>query len=416
MNRLHRWSFTPILYNFFNLGVFQVSSIALQLLIIPIISRNYGMAVFGQVALASSFAAFAASITNYGTNQTGIKEVAGNTKDNLFLSTLFYKILVFRFLAAIVIVPISVMLFIFYSKLSYWLWLGTIPLILAEIINPLFFLIGKEKIQWISWGNIVVKLLTLLLILLIPLHSHQATWINIMLGLPMVLYYLIVCIYIQFKESLRFTFPSTASLLRLAKENFYIMFNSTTVSLQQSIFLFTIAGFVSANTLGSYALVDKLLGACRQLISFFSNAVYPQAARLFLQSPDKWMHFKRTLQKIYTVLFGIGAIVIFFSAKYIVLLITKKENDTTELFVQMFSLVPLLLALNANNVLTLLLEKGYQSLFIISILILGATFLLSFFLAQFGNPQAMGWYPMATESSCLLIYLFFTNKKSSYVS
>jgi hypothetical protein len=82
----------------------------------------------------------------------------------------------------------------------------------------------------------------------------------------------------------------------------------------------------------------------------------------------------------------------------------------------MFSLVPLLLALNANNVLTLLLEKGYQSLFIISILILGATFLLSFFLAQFGNPQAMGWYPLAIESSCLLIYLFFTNKKSSYVS
>ena len=411
MKSLKRWSFAPIIQNFFNLGVFQASGIILQLLLIPIISRKYGIETFGQVALAASFAAFIASVANYGTSQTAIKDVANNLDNKEFLSELFYKILFFRLLAACILLPMMGWMFFLHTKLSYWILLGTIPLILAEVFNPLYFLIGKEKIQWLSWGSIVVKSLILLLILLIPLHQQQAAWINVILGSPMVLYYIIICILIHYKESLQVILPTKGSMLKLARENVYIMFNGTAASLQQSIFLFAIAGYVSASTLGAYALVDKLLTACRQAVASFSNAVYPHASRLFQQSPSSWFAFKLSLQKLYAAFFGITALLIFFGAKTIVLLITKKESDTTEIFVQMFCLAPLLVALNANNVLTLLLEKGYKSLFIISILILAATFIISFVLVRFSNSQALGWYPLAIEGSCLLIYLAFTQKK-----
>jgi O-antigen/teichoic acid export membrane protein len=412
MNQLKRWSFAPIIQNFFNLGIFQASGIALQLLVIPIITRKYGIATFGQVTLAASFAAFIASVTNYGTSQTAIKEVAGNADDRIFLSKLFYKILIFRFFASVIFFPVLAFMLFLHPTLSIWVWVGAIPLLLAEIVNPLYFLIGKEKIQWISWGNIGVKVLVLALIILIPLHSQQAAWINGILGMPIVLYYVFICLYIHRKESLQVIIPSRESLMQLAKENFYIMFNSTAVSLQQSVFLFTVANYVSANTLGMYALIDKLLGVFRQLISSVSNAVYPQAARLFQQSPSNWFQFKKTLQKIYAILFGIMAVAIFLGAKLIVVLITKKDDPATEVFVQMFSLAPLLMALNANNVLTLLLEKRHRTLFIISMLILAITFLISYLFVQFTDHQALGWYPVVIESCCLLIYMVFTNKKS----
>jgi O-antigen/teichoic acid export membrane protein len=292
-----------------------------------------------------------------------------------------------------------------------WIWAGAIPLILAEVINPLYFLIGKEKIQWISWGNMIVKMLVLLFILAVPFPQQPAVWINVAIGMPMLVYYILIGIYIHYKESLTIIVPSKESLAGLAKDNFYIMFNGSAVSLQQSVFLFAISNYVSANTLGSYALVDKLLGACRQLVSSFSTAVYPQAARQFQHSSENWLQFRKFLQKIYTVSFGIAAILIFIGAKYIVLWITKKEDPSAELFVQMFCLAPLLLALNANNVLTLLLEKRYRPLFTISILILIATFLISFILVQFSDPHVLGWYPIAIEGSCLLIYMAFTKKK-----
>ena len=283
MNQLKRWSFAPILHNFFNLGIFQAASIALQLLVIPIITRKYGIATFGQVALAASFANFISNFSNYGTSQTAIKDVAANTEDKVFLSKLFYKILIFRFLASAIFLPVIGLMLFLHPNMSIWVWIGAIPLILSEIINPLYFLIGKEKIQWISWGNIAVKIIVLLLILFIPLQSQPAAWVNALLGIPVVLYYIFICFYIHGKESLQVMIPSKKSMIHLAKENFYIMFNGTAVSLQQSVFLFTVANYVSANTLGMYALIDKLLGVFRQLISSVSSAIYPQAARLFFQ-------------------------------------------------------------------------------------------------------------------------------------
>jgi O-antigen/teichoic acid export membrane protein len=415
MKSLKRWSFAPIIQNFFNLGVFQAAGILLQLILIPIISRKYGIAVFGQVALVASFAAFAGVVTNYGTSQTGIKEVANHLTDRVHLSKLFFKILFFRMLVAAFFLPVILWMIFFPANQFNWIWAGAIPLILAEVFNPLYFLIGKEKIQWISWGNMVVKMLVLLFILAVPMPTQPAAWINVAIGMPMLVYYILIGIYIHYKESLSIIAPSKKSLIELAKDNFYIMFNGTAVSLQQSVFLFAIANYVSANTLGSYALVDKLLGACRQLVSAFSTAVYPQAARLYQQSADSWLQFRKSLQKIYGAAFGVSALLIFFGAKYIVLFTTKKDDPGTELFVQMFCLAPLLLALNANNVLTLLLEKRYQPLFTISILILVATFLISFALVQFSDPHVLGWYPIAIEVSCLLIYTAFTKKKKSNV-
>jgi O-antigen/teichoic acid export membrane protein len=412
MNQLKRWSLAPILHNFFNLGIFQAASIALQLLVIPIITRKYGIATFGQVALAASFANFISNFSNYGTSQTAIKDVAANTNDKNFLSRLFYKILIFRFLASGIFFPVIGLMIFLHPDLSIWVWIGAIPLLLSEIINPLYFLIGKEKIQWISWGNIAVKIIVLVLILFIPLQSQPAAWVNALLGLPVVLYYTFICFYIHHKESLHLMIPSKKSLIHLAKENFYIMFNGTAVSLQQSVFLFTVANFVTANTLGMYALIDKLLGVFRQLISSISSAVYPQAARLFFQSPNQWFEFKKTLQKMYALLFGMMAVVLFFGAKWMVIIITKKDDPATEIFVQMFCLAPLMMALNANNVLTLLLEKRHRTLFIISMIILTITFLISFLFVHFPNHQSLGWYPLIIEGICLLIYLIFTNKKS----
>ena len=221
------------------------------------------------------------------------------------------------------------------------------------------------------------------------MNSQSALWINFTMGMPMVIYYLMVSAYIHKKENLHTRIPSKGSLIHLAKENFYIMFNGSAVSLQQSVFLFTISNYISATTLGSYALIDKLLGAFRQVIASFSTAVYPQASKLFNQSPENWFKFKNYLQKVYFIVFGIAAILIFFNAKFIVLLITKNEDPITELFVQMFSLSPMLLALNANTFLTFLLEKKYRQLFVISMLILGATFLISFILVQFSKAYVL---------------------------
>ena len=324
IQRLRSHSFFGVLVNFFNLSVFQGAGIVLQFLAIPLITHKYGIAVFGQTVLAASFAVFMGGITNYGTHQTAIKEVA-TAKGNLsYLSALFYKVLFFRSYAFLLTIPAVLLMWCTYPSIGLWIWLSTLPLILAEVFNPLYFLIGVQKIAFISWGNLVVKLVSLVALFFIPLNTNIAASITLIMGLPVLLYYIVLTVVITKNQRLVFTKPSKNSWVQLAKQNFYIMFNGVAVALQQSIFLFTLAGFVSAQTLGAYGLVDKLVGAVRQLVSSFSNALYPRAAILYNQNVKDWTSFKAQVNKGYSIVFGMVGLVILLAV------MIDKANSKTE--------------------------------------------------------------------------------------
>jgi O-antigen/teichoic acid export membrane protein len=405
-------SIKPIWKNFFNLGIFQAAGMLLQLLVIPIINKNYGLATFGEVALASSIGFFLANLVNYGTNQTAIKDVSIHRNDNKKLSFIVSEIFLLR-LVVFLIITTTTTITIIATKSDYLiLWLSIIPLIASEILNPLYFLIGIEKIQWISWGNIITRTTSLGLIAFFPLHQYIAPSLNLLLSLPLLLYYLLISLYVVKKFDLKLSFTAWTDLKRKGVENFYVTFNGSSVILQQSIFMFAVAGTSSPQTLGAYGIIDKLLGAVRQLVSSFSSAIYPRAAQFYQEGRSNWKNFRSKVQKGYTLFFMTVAVIIFFFAEPGAFIFTKYEDPTTVLFFRYFSLAPLALALNANNVLDMLLSKSYKQMFYISILIIIATFLISSFLTHFFNESSIGLYPLIIESTCLLIYtIFLRNKK-----
>jgi O-antigen/teichoic acid export membrane protein len=416
IQRVKSGSFFGVLVNFFNLSVFQGAGMLLQFLAIPLITRKYGIEVFGETVVATSFAVFMGGVTNYGTHQTAIKEVATSVTNKPFLSALFYKVLFFRAYASLLVIPAIAIMYFLYPSMPLWLWVSLLPLVIAEVVNPMYFLIGVQKIEWISWGNLLVKLISLVALWVLPLQTNIAASVNIIMGLPVLIYYTVLSIVIVKKESLHFNKPNNHDLLLLAKQNFYIMFNGVAVALQQSIFLFAVAGFVPPQTLGAYGVVDKLLGAVRQLVSSFSNALYPRAAQLYAVSSSNWFGFKAQVNKGYLVVFGVAAMVIYVAAPQIVWLLTGAVNTPqaiqTKGFIQLFAAAPLVLALNANNVLTLLLEHKYVALFYISVFILVATALLSCLLIFWGNAWVLGWYPLAIETVCLGIYTYYIKQKA----
>ena len=413
---MQAFSFSSIWKNFFNLGLFQAAGMLLQLLVIPIITKKYGLASFGEVALASSIGLFLANVVNYGTNQTAVKDVSIHRNDKDKLSFIFSEIFWLRGVVFTIITTTTTIITITAKNEYLILWFSILPLICSEIFNPLYFLIGIEKIQWISWGNIFTRALSLGFIFFINLHLNIPAQLNLMLSLPLLIFYLIIFFYIIRKFELSFTFEPLHPLGEKIKENFYVTFNGSSVILQQSIFMFAVAGVASPQSLGAYGIIDKLLGAVRQLVSALSSAIYPKAAQLFHESRSQWKTFRKKIQIGYAVFFLIIALFIFTFSNLGSIIFIHKEDPTTILFFKLFSLAPLSLALNANNVLELLLEKQYRRMFDISLMIILATGLISFSLTRYFNELAIGLYPLIIESVCLIIYTLFIriNKKTYF--
>ena len=398
--------------NIFNLGIFQGTGMLLQLLVIPLITRNYGLSIFGEIAFSTSIGLFLANLVNYGSNQTDVKDVSiyrNNTnKLSSIVSDLFFlRMIVF---SAIFLITTGVIITTKYNYLG--LWFSVLPMIACEIFNPMYFLVGIEKIQWITYGNIIARAISLGLIVFIHLTRDISVYLNLMLSFPLLIYYGCLFFYLIREFNLTISLININDLKKKLKDNFYVTFNGSSVILQQSIFMFAISGTVSPSTIGAYGIIDKLLGAFRQLVSAFSTAIYPKAARLFHDGKSIWIIFRNKVQVGYTFFFLFTGLFLFVFADFASIIFAHKEDQNTILFFRFLSFAPLVLALNANNVLQLLLEMQYKKMFQISLVIIFSTIVISYLLTRYFNETFIGLYPLIIESVCLIIYTLFIRFKN----
>jgi O-antigen/teichoic acid export membrane protein len=256
----------------------------------------------------------------------------------------------------------------------------------------------------------LTRLLSLLLIYFVILKENEAIFLNLFVGLPILVFYLIVSILILSKYKLSFVFLSFQQLKKQLTNNFFVMINGSSVMLQQSIFLFFVAGNTTSTMLGAYGIIDKLLNATRQLVSAFSSAIFPKASLLYHIGIQEWLHFRTKIQYLYAIASLSLAVIVFLFAEYIVKLITGGNDTVATSFVKLFSLAPFLLSLNANNVLDLLLAEKYRSMFYVSLIILMGTILFSVTITKINIFWFIGIYPVLMEGFCLLIYTIFIKK------
>jgi O-antigen/teichoic acid export membrane protein len=404
--------FSGIFKNFLNIGVFQLAGMLMQLLSVPVIIRKYGLEVFGQIALATSMAYLLGNIVNYGTNQSCVKDISVNRNDPKLLSIIFSEAFILRLFVFLTITTITTIITVETNLIPILLMLSVLPIILSEVVNPLYFLIGIEKIQWISWGALFARLTSFLLILFVFVKNNQANFLNLFVGLPILIFYSFLFFFIIVKFNLRLSLQSKRVLKNHLINNFYVTFNGSIGMLQQSIFLFFVAGSFNSTILGAYGLVDKLLNAIRQIVSAFSSAIYPKAAILFHEGVSQWLRFRRNIQLINLIGSIIMGLILYFNSSLIVRLIANGSSEDGVMFVRLLSFAPIFLALNANNLLDLLLMEKFKLMFHISIVILISTFLISYILSMRSINISIGWYPFLIEATCFTVYSLVIKKNN----
>ncbi len=376
----------------------------------PLIARRYGVEVFGELALTTNFAYLIGNIINFGTNQTEIKKVSINRDNKHQLSLSFSNTFWLRMFIFILTSIISIIFIILLCNSYFLVWLSIFPLLIAEIINPIYFLIGIEKVNWITWGNIISRTISFFLIYLISLKFNESILLNLFIGTPILFFYLLIMLFLIKKYQLKFIIPNIGDIRSNLQVNSRVTFNGSVGMLQQSIFLFFIANKFSIYVLGAYAIVDKLLNVFRQIISLFSTSIYPRSSQIFHESKLSWRAFRYQIQKFYIYFSLLTGLIFYNYSENIILLITNDSNEITSYFIKLLSPSLLFLSMNANNVLDFLLNEQYEGMFIVSILILITTVLISYLLSYSIINLSIGWYPLMIESSCFLIYSIAVKK------
>lgn len=395
--------------NFANLSFLQAANVLAQILLIPIIAHKAGLIEFGQIMVASSYAAMVSIVINYGSNQSGVKDVALNRTTPSALSQTFFSIYYTRGILLLCSFLLLTGIY-FLSPGHYRHFLSANAIILAEMLNPFFFFVGIQQLFLYNLSNLIAKLISAVLILFFITSSKEGIWVNFLIGITGIIANLFLIIHIIRKYKLLHFTVSYNDLKKYLQTNFYLTGNNACVQLQQSYFLFIISGMGDGIVLAAYSLTDKIIWSFRMLIISFFNTIYPRAALQYKQSPDAWKQMKRKLSYLLSIVFLSVALVLFYFPDTVIHIISPESNAMASVYLQYVALVPFIAALNSLNVADLLIKQQYKYIFFIAVLLMMMAVIFAQILISIQQPGLFGLYLLIIECSSIPLYLYFIRK------
>ena len=400
---------TTVFANFVNLSSIQISNSLLIVLIYPIITRIVGIEEFGFVGLANTFAGLSGMVINYGTNQSAVRDIARAKANPEEISRIFYNTLFIRVI--IFILFLVGFFFLQWLNIKYYSFLLlAIPLVLAEVLNPLFFYLGKENLNSFNIANLISRIAILILIIVIIKGPNDSKWVNFIMGTVNTITYGCLLIYAIVKFQLSCRAPQKQVLLKTCKENFFLTGNNISVQLQQSIMIFSIGKWGTASWLGAYWLCDKIVWSSRLLISSISNSMYPKAAHLYQEGNEVWQKFMKRTKGLLTISFFGFSLALFFLAEPIIHIIVGNPDPTAISLLKIMAFVPTVAALNSLNVVDLLLKNDNVSIFRIAMILLVLAILLSVMFVITAQVQLFGYYILIIDLCGLLMYEYVVKR------
>ena len=338
--------------NFFRLGLIQLFSILLQFLLIPVVVSRAGITENGKLLTALSIAVLFSILINYGTSQSG--PLARPTAIGLLLalrSILFLGVSAFFLL-----------LYFFEVAFSFFL-LGTLPILLAEVLNPYVLCIGADRLRILAWLNFFGRLIGFLLVYYGWTNAAAAYWVNAYVGAGLVMVFLLFWVYEFVKGRLRWEPISVKAIYQLGQTNFPLLLSNLLVHLQQSLVLYSIGAVAGGSVLGIYAIIDKLIWGFRMILTSFSGAVLTRALHLYKEGQAAWLLFRQRINRLLALGLLLAAAILVAGAQPLAVLLAKgADEQMLATAIRLAALIPLVTALNLLNVLELLLEKQFSLL------------------------------------------------------
>ena len=338
----------------------NISNAVFQLLVIPILIHYATPIKLGIYFIALSFGVLASILVNFGSSQTAVVEIrrANNENEKAIIST---ETLAIRFYPLCIAILVTIGVAAITDKGIYYL--AILPMLLAEFINPQFYLTAEYKINKYSILNMVIRALVLGLIYVFR-NNDQLIFIALFSsGVGM---FLLNALFfkVAFPTANLFSlWPNFKRILALIKTHALIVGNGITVHLQQSLFLFALPAFASPIFLSAYGLIDKLISSCRMMVNAYSAAVMPKAAGEHLQGNEQWRTLKKQQNSILALAcIAAGFVLYFFPGFILSLLLLGKSNVDPAFMLEATRLLKLIASLEIQPGITIFPSIANESI------------------------------------------------------
>ena len=406
-----------LLSNFISLTFLQGVSFILPLLVIPYLIIVLGIDKFGFVSLAQAVISYFIVFTDYGFNLTATRDISINIKNQKKISSIYSSVMSAKLILGVFGFVILAIVIFSVSKLrqEWLLFFYSFSMVIGQLLFPVWFFQGIEKMKYITYLNLTSKLIFTGLVFILIKVPNDFIYVNVLLGAGSIISSLVSIWIIRKKFKIRFVFASISRIKFQLKEGWHVLVSSFSINVYINSNIIVLGFFTNPIILGYYSVAEKIMFAVRQLLVVFSQVIYPHICKLAKAGHIELIAFFKKLFIPFSLFIFVCCSMLFIFSHEIVYFLTGADVTLVSTLVKMLSFVPFIVCLNIPAYQSLLaynFKKSYTLVITIgSLLCIGLNVILSFFFQAIGTVIAI----IITEIFITIgLYLVLEIKHSSY--
>lgn len=386
--------------NLLSLGVLQVTNYLLPIILIPFLLQVLGIENFGKVSFAQAVISYLIVIAEYGHNLIATREIATARHDLEKVSQIFSSVIVTKVLLVMAALLLLILTMQVFPKIKYEnsLYFFGFTMVLGQAFLPVWLFQGMEKMQFLTYQNIISKLLVVVLIFTCIKNEADYALVLLIYGLGNLASSLISIFVAINTLKVRFIKPSGDAILTNLKSGFPVFLSSFSINSYINSNLLVLGFFASDKLIGIYSVAEKILQVFRQILGVFSQAVYPRVCQLVLVGGSSLLKFFKNVYLPFLLLILVCSVILFFISEKLSFLVMKEDSELLVRLIEIISFVPVIICLNIPFYQTLVAtnKTNQYSRVIISGAVM--SLLLNFFLTRSFSVTGTAFTCLVTES------------------
>jgi len=360
--------------NFIALGIVQGTNFLLPLLIMPYVISKIGADGFGVVAVAQVLMIYLSSISDYGFNLTATRDISLCKNDDAKLAKIFFTVLATRLIItsfllillfiAIVLVPVL--------KQQGVLYLTGFTYVIGQALLVSWFFQGREKMHYITLSTLISRLVFVILVLLFMHRKEDSSFFLLFLGAGNIIAGLFSIFLAIRKFNIRFAKPAWTDIKSELKGGWQITISNLSINTYMYSSVFILRIFTNDMIVGYYSIAERIFFAARQVLSVFSQVVYPHICQLTHQGREVASRFFEKIYLPFLLLILGGSAILFIFSPQIVHIFLTTAPALPVLVLRLLSFVPVVVCLNIPAYQLLLVfnqKKSYLLVFTLATII-----------------------------------------------
>ncbi len=352
-----------LLSNFLSLAILQGANYILPLLTLPYLVRVLGVEYFGILSFATAMIVYFNVLVDYGFNLTATREISIHRNNKEKVIEIFSSVMSIKFILLVISFILLILLVFNVQKFSQHadIYIYTFGTVIGQMLFPVWFFQGMEKMKYITYLNIVSKLFFTIAIFIFVQEQSDFYIVPIVTSIGFIVAGILALIVIYRDFGITFTLQKVSTLKIYLYDGWHL-FSSGLFTMFYVNSPIVILGLFTNNTVvGYYTLADKVVKIVSSIFTPVQDALYPYIVKKLERSKQNTLDILRRLLLYSSTIMFIVSVFIFLCAEYIIVLISGEKIEEAVEILRILAFFPFIITIAriyaTNYIITFKLEK-----------------------------------------------------------